>query len=152
LFGKDIMLEIEVSKEERQALLEQFNVANAVPKSDETAKDAFVIVGDSLCNRYSCGECPFTKAYKKAGLFLRWDLACKRWMWEAFLEACPAGTASAFDLFSHSRNQIEWRGNGRIVVETLYRQLEKHLKVRKKEEGKDVTNKSNERGKAEIIG
>jgi len=130
------MLKIEVSQEEKQVLLEQFDIANAVPMSqvlDEAAEDAYVIVGrhSLLCERYGCGECPFTKAYKKAKLFLKWDFACERWYWEAFLGAAPPGTVSAFNLFGYGRDYIEWKGEGKIVVETLYSQLEKHLEVKK---------------------
>jgi len=150
------MLEIEVSQEERKALLEQFNVANAVPMSqvlDEAAEDAYVIEGSHslLCNRYGCRECPFTKAYEKAGLFLKWDFACERWYWEAFLEAAPPGTVSAFNLFRYGRNYIEWKGEGKIVVETLYSQLEKHLKVRKEKRSSDDKDKSDERGETRIV-
>jgi len=150
------MLEIEVSQEEKQALLRQFDITNAVPMSqvlDVAAEDAYVIVGthNLLCDRYGCRECPFTKAYENAGLFLKWDFACEQWYWEAFLEAAPPGTVGAFDLFGYGREYIEWKGEGKIVVETLYSQLEKYLKVRKEKRSSDDKDNSDERGKTEIV-
>jgi len=127
------MIKIKVTKEEKQELLNRFDVNNA----ERVFKDAYISPYDYvytieiacvLCQKYTCLECPVTLAYEAANEQLP-SQACSHWLFQAWLETEPEDP-TLFDRLILGESFINYIGEeGKLVVETLRSQLDKYLVV-----------------------
>jgi len=127
------MLQIKVTKEEKQRLLDRFDVNRAEEVFDNNRKKYVHIIEIAcvLCQKYTCPHCPVTQAYKEANRKFSMR-ACGDWLFQAWLESEPEVPTLYSRFFGFTKTFIEFRGRkGKFVVETLRSQLDKYLVVEK---------------------
>jgi len=128
--------EIKVTKEQKEAILERFNIKNAVLNPDlEPKGKAFVIWKPCiLCEQYSCFECPVTEAVSPMAYISKETFAsgCIRWLERAWYESPrrqEVDDISAWYNAAFTKSAVVFWESGKIVIEALYEQLKRYLRV-----------------------
>jgi len=134
------MLEkIKVTKKQKDAILDRFNTKNAILNPDLEPRGKVYVIWKPciLCKQYSCFECPVTEAVSPFAhiskeTFEEFASGCIRWLRQAWRESSlrkEIDDISAWYNTTFTKEAVVFWESGRAVIEALYAQLKKHLRV-----------------------